>query len=385
MTRAKVKPQIIISSYDDLENPYYGGGGAMAIHEVAKRLTSDFNVTVLTGTYPGARETVTRNRVKYVRIGSASVGAKMGQVAFTAQLPYYARRMKHDVWIESFTPPFSTSMLPLVTNKPVIGLVHMLAADDMRRKYGLPFHLVENTGLKWYRSFIVPSDTIYDRITGLNPKAAITRIPNGVTVPDAYEQPTYPKHFLFMGRIEMNQKGIDLMIEAYARAAARTSLPLVIAGGGAEREVTALKKLIAKYNLTDRVVLAGRVSGRRKDSLMKQSAAILCPSRYETFPLLALEAMAYKKCLVGFSIDGLSWIPDTCLMRVNGFNTVSFAKKLVDISNNQAATVAIGEQLHTLIADYNWNATALKYKEFINDTLTRASAVSHIWQFGTRS
>lgn len=385
MSRTKVKPQIIISSYDDIENPYYGGGGAIAIHAVAKRLTHDFNVTVLTGTFPGARDTITRNRVKYVRIGSASVGAKMGQVAFTAQLPYYARRMKHDLWIESFTPPFSTSMLPLVTDKPVIGLVHMLAADDMRRKYGLPFHLVENTGLKWYRSFIVPSDTIYNRISALNTKAAIVRIPNGVSVPAPYKQPTQPKHFLFMGRIEVNQKGIDLMIEAYARAAAHTSLPLVIAGGGADSEVAALKKLIAKHKLTDRVKLVGRVSGRRKEILMKNSAALLCPSRFETFPLLALEAMAYKKCLVGFSIDGLTWIPDDCMMRVNGFSTASFAKKLVDISQNPARAMATGEQFSTLIADYDWDATAQKYKEFITDTLTRASAVSRIWQFGARS
>jgi len=41
--------KIIISNYDSVKNPYYGGGGATAIHEIASRLTKKFEVTVLTG------------------------------------------------------------------------------------------------------------------------------------------------------------------------------------------------------------------------------------------------------------------------------------------------------------------------------------------------
>ena len=43
-----MKRRIIFSNYDDPKNPFYGGGGARAIHEVAKRLAVRHDVKIIT-------------------------------------------------------------------------------------------------------------------------------------------------------------------------------------------------------------------------------------------------------------------------------------------------------------------------------------------------
>src|SRR4051812_43402090 len=96
--------KVIISSYDDLKNPYYAGGGAYAVHEVAKRLAQKYHVEVLTSSYPQAKDEKV-NDVSYKRIGVPRFGPYLGQLIFQARLPFYARTLDYDLWIENFTPP----------------------------------------------------------------------------------------------------------------------------------------------------------------------------------------------------------------------------------------------------------------------------------------
>src|SRR5690606_11347944 len=66
--RIKKNNKIVISTYDSIDNPFYNGGGAFAIHEVAKRLSKKYELIVLTGNYPGSINKV-KDGVSYKRIG----------------------------------------------------------------------------------------------------------------------------------------------------------------------------------------------------------------------------------------------------------------------------------------------------------------------------
>ena len=112
----KDKKKIIFSTYDDVDNPYYGGGGAHAISEIAKRLASFFDVTIITANYPGGKN-IRKDGIRYKRIGPSFVDPRTGQLIFSLLLPWYARHEEYDIWFESFTPPFSTSFVPLFTKK----------------------------------------------------------------------------------------------------------------------------------------------------------------------------------------------------------------------------------------------------------------------------
>jgi hypothetical protein len=67
--------KIFISSFDDIDNPHYGGGGAIAVHEIASRLAKRHEVTVITGSFPKCNKQI-RNGVTYQRIGFHHFGAR---------------------------------------------------------------------------------------------------------------------------------------------------------------------------------------------------------------------------------------------------------------------------------------------------------------------
>lgn len=382
--RTEKKPVIVFSSYDDLENPYYAGGGARAIHEIARRLLKDYQVTVLTGAFPGCKDEVTHEGVTYIRIGHARWGAQLGQLAFSLLLPLYAKRLQFDLWIESFTPPFSVSLLPLVTTKPVIGLVHMLAAKDMERKYHLPFGIIESMGLTWYRTFITIGPQCKKTIAAINPRAHIEQVPNGVALPHPKRTKAAAHHILFMGRIEYDQKGLDLLLEAYASVRDQIAYPLVIAGDGTRQQVGLLERRIKQLGIASHVHLAGRVAGAEKDRLFRESVAVVCPSRYETYPLAALEALAYKKCLISFDIEGMSWIPRSCQIKVPQYDSHAFGEKLVFATSNQQKTARMTQRGYAFVKNLTWDAAADKYRELIVETLGAAAALPR-WQFLRRS
>ena len=88
-----------------------------------------------------------RNGVQYRQLPVGWAGPRGGQLLFHALLPFAAWRIPHDLWIESFTPPFSTSFLPLFSRARVVGFAQSLSGEEMWARYRLPFFLVERFGL----------------------------------------------------------------------------------------------------------------------------------------------------------------------------------------------------------------------------------------------
>lgn len=376
-----MKKKIIFSTYDDKENPYYGGGGAAAIHEVAKRLTDEYDITVLTGNYPGAKNKII-DGVLYQRIGPAKLGPRVSQLVFQLFLLQQITKRSFDVWIESFTPPFSTASLQRVTRKPVIGLAHMLAGEDMKRKYKLPFPLVEYQGLKTYKYFIVLTEALKKKIERINTKAKIFLIPNGVVIPNppagrqgqigapgknALDSHLHgnDKYILFLGRLEMNQKGLDLLLDAYQDIAEETQATLKIAGAGLPKDTRLLEEQIRARGLQNRVILIGRVTGAKKDALLRSCSVVAVPSRFETFGIVALEAMAYGKPIVSFAIEGLQWVPSSCIIRAKSFDAHQFSehlkKVLMDTRLRERMSTAATQEAKR----YSWDHITNQYRAAI--------------------
>lgn len=291
------KIQIIISNYDDIQNPYYGGGGAFAVHEVAKRLARRFTVTVLTGNYFSAKKSEVIDGIAYRRIGLSFVGPKLGQLLFHLALVWHVRRRSFDCWIESFTPPTSTSLLPLFTDKPVIGLVHMLAGEDMRRKYFLPFDKLETWGLQMYTQCIVTSELFRQKIIEKNPKIHVVVIPNGVNTPSLVSQDSTREYVLFLGRIEVDQKGLDLLLRAYSLARETIRIPLVIAGTGTENEMKKLHKLISGLGLEGSVQLVGKINGDSAKKELFQKAVVCVSYLHDSRPFRLLLSNLWRLLL----------------------------------------------------------------------------------------
>jgi len=357
------KQKIIISNYDDTKNPYYGGGGASAIHEVAKRLVDEHDVVVITGKFPGGSDEMI-DGVVYKRVGLSFSGPKLSQLIFHFVLPFYAITQDFDLWIESFTPPFSTSFLPFFAKKPVIALVHMLTAEDMRRKYRFPFHLIENLGLSIYQHFIVMTQKTKEKIKLVNKDANIKVIPNGVYLPKKKKR-VNKEHILFIGRIEVNQKGLDLLLRAYKRVCSNKIPKLLIAGSGAQREVNLLSRFITDLSLESSVKYIGRVSGVKKSEIFEKALFVVIPSRFEEFSVVALEAASYGLPIVSFNIEGLSWIPNELCVKAPPFNTSELSKKITELAQNKKLRNRLKIKARKFAKGYDWDSIGKQYEEMI--------------------
>jgi glycosyltransferase involved in cell wall biosynthesis len=135
----------------------------------------------------------------------------------------------------------------------------------------------------------------------------ITTIYNGVDtscfVPDVREE----DYILFFGRLDIYNKGIDLLLKAFARI--RTDHPnlrLILAGRSTPERRREVETLSAALNITDRVDVTGPVSDERKRNLFGGALFTCLPSRYEGWGITAIEASAAGKAVIGTDISGLA-------------------------------------------------------------------------------
>jgi glycosyltransferase involved in cell wall biosynthesis len=370
-----VKPRpLVFSTFDSPDNPFYGGGGARAVHEIARRLAArGHQVTVLTGRFPGSKDAC-RDQVAYRHVGLGGRSPKLSQLVYQACLPFHAARRRYDLWIESLTPPFSAACLQKFTRRPVVALTQVLAGEAMSRRYHLPFDSLERAGLRTYRFAIATSGYLRNRLMQIQPRLHIAVIPNG-TDPELVRRdpgPPADRHLLFLGRLAIHQKGLDLLLNAY-QPARRDLPPLVIAGSGVATDEAWLLHRIQELGLAPRVRLVGRVDGEAKSTWLREAMALVMPSRYEASPLVAVEGFCYRLPVVLYAIPELEDLPDTCCVKVPAFDVPALTAALRALAADPARRRTLGDQARAFSRDFDWDTLADRYEAFCETILARTA------------
>ncbi len=364
--------KVILSNYDSLKNPYYAGGGAIATHKLASHLAKKHQVTVLCGKYPHFKNSK-QDRVFYKHIGIVWGGPQFGQIIFFLVLHVSVFTEIFDLWIESF---FTPAFIPLFTKKPVIGLVHMLAGPDLKRKYKLPFPVLEWVGFKVYRSIITTSQEIQKTVVSYSPKAEVVVIPNGIDLPKQLVR-RKKKHILFVGRIEVNQKGLDLLLSAYKKVESEIKITLVIAGSGERRELSLLHAMVLENGLSKQVKLVGHVGGIKKKKLLEEALYIIIPSRFETFCMVVLDAFAYGIPVITFDIKGLSWVPSQFSQKVASFSVGDLADAIKKMAVNEDFRNKKSYGTKEYIKQFEWKHVLHKYEEYVDTVMKQHYGKAH--------
>ncbi|WP_405851694.1 glycosyltransferase [Streptomyces sp. NBC_00090] len=341
---ADTRRHVVVSSYDDAGGiPDERGGGAPVVGEVARRLAKDFRVTVVTaGRRAGTED---RDGVRYVRLPVRRAGPRAGQLLFLTLLPFVARRIRHDLWLESFTPPFSTGFLPLATRAPVVGIDQGRSAEAPRRRHHVPFFLVERLGLRCYRHIVAPNAADGSAIRRLSPRADVQVIANGVEPRHLDESRLGTGQFiLFLGRIDTRVKGLDLLLDAYDRA--RPPMELLLAGSGTPAEERRLAVLVAARTRgpEPRIHWVGYAGEELKRQLLRDSAFLVMPSRHETFVPVALEGMSYGKPVLHFDLPALRWMRDGGDVAVPPFDVAAFGERMAELAVDPALRRRLGRR-----------------------------------------
>lgn len=198
-------------------------------------------------------------------------------------------------------------------------------------------------------------------------------IPNGVNIPEPAKIEALKskkrddkKHLLYLGRLH-KKKGIDLLIEAFARI--NRDAPdmlkkwvLDIVGWDDDGFFSQLKKMVNKYGLENVVIFHGGLFGDEKDKIYNLSDAYILPSHGEGLPMTILEAWSWKlpvlmtpKCNIpeGFEANAAIFMVDNIVSIENGLKRL-FA--MTDIERKE-----MGERGYNLLKErFTWNISAQK-------------------------
>ncbi|HLF87586.1 MAG TPA: glycosyltransferase [Anaerolineales bacterium] len=193
------------------------------------------------------------------------------------------------------------------------------------------------------------------------------------------------QNILFVGRIEP-LKGIDILIQAIGMMTRqglvdRKNLSVTIIGGdpavsreAMTHEMVRLQDLRNDYGVGDVVTFLGK---RSQDTLVYfYSAAdvLVMPSHYESFGMVALEAMACGTPVVASEVGGLAFLVkngETGFL-FPGDDPEALCERLTALISNQMAREQMGQRAVTHAQQYQWQNIATQLIEVYSSILSGA-------------
>ena len=197
----------------------------------------------------------------------------------------------------------------------------------------------------------------------------VVLVPNGTDIVSRVERPAdLPRRWLFLGRLAVNQKGLDLLLQGYARAKGQGApLPhLILAGPDFRGGMNTLKALAKELLIDDVVEFPGPVTGAVKEALWNSCELFLHTSRWEGLPLSILEALGHGiPCLVTPETGLGDWME----MNYSGWHVKgdieSIAAKLAALAIDPQEIEAKARKTQVAaMRDYSWEAIGKKLSDF---------------------
>ena len=355
---------------DDIDNPL-AGGGPVRTFEICRRLARRHEVTVLTPTFPGSTPELVREGIRYVRLGR-QVGdhGSSHHITFALALPRAVRRFDHDLLVEDFMPPASATWTPLFRHRdrPLIASVQWFFARGYSERLKLPFHWGEEYGIRLYQHFVVLTEAMRQRIEGRHPRADCHVIGNGVDDALFALPPHVGRGILYLGRTEIQAKGIDLLLGAYARIPECEREPLTLAG--TVQQAGALHALIERFGLQREVTVSGPFDAAERLRLLDACRFVAMPSRSETFGMTLAEANAAAKVAVVWDAAPMNEVAAPVCPRVPPFDVAAYAaamRRLLALPADALRAQGLEARAHA--RRFDWDAAADAQERFYQGTL----------------
>lgn len=156
------------------------------------------------------------------------------------------------------------------------------------------FKIIEKTVLQAMHKIHCIGDSEKEGLEKIYPNTKQYLIPYGFKRPEV--KPTRSEKnesFIvgFVGRIDIHTKGLDILVQAFAKFAKNRNTKLWIVGDGSDRHT--LQEWILKEDIAAESVLWGSKFGTEKDNIIKQMDVFTHPSRNEGLPTAVLEAASF--------------------------------------------------------------------------------------------
>lgn len=292
----------------------HGGGAERVLGTVVSGMVeSGARVTLVTHDPPEAEPFYgLPNAVNWVRIPIGETGRSTSLVNLLARVPALRReirRLRPDVvvaFMHSMYVPMALAMVG--SDVPLIGSEH--TAREHYRSRPVEYLLANVAALR--TAYVTVVSERIRREYGPLLRTRMVPIGNPVLLPDPPDRGRERSPIILsVGRLGP-EKDHATLIRAFALLPERNfKWKLRIVGEGEER--SSLERLVDELSLRDRVEMPGAVGQIERE--YQQAAVFVTPSRYESFGMATIEAMA-----TGLPVVGFSDCPGTNEVIVDGVN-----------------------------------------------------------------
>jgi D-inositol-3-phosphate glycosyltransferase len=181
------------------------------------------------------------------------------------------------------------------------------------------------------------------------------------------------KIVLFAGRIEP-LKGIDRLFRAFANIPNKNMTRLIVIGGDSESEteLTQLKQLSHKLGISDSVSFLGTVKHELMPYYFNAADVCVVSSHYESFGLVALEALACGTPVVATDVGDLRNIiqPGLSGYVVSNHSVNCLSEMIAEVLAWPDRNLQRSKKIRSSISGFSWANTASQIEEEFNRVLT---------------
>ncbi|MEZ4728017.1 MAG: glycosyltransferase [Caldilineaceae bacterium] len=228
----------------------------------------------------------------------------------------------------------------------------LIAATPAEEQQLIDYYRADPTTIR-----VVPPGVDLGRFHPLDKKKAKQKV--GIPCGDA--------NILFVGRIEP-LKGVDTLLRAMSilqerHPAAIQNTCLAIVGGDPwtedlDTEMARLQQLRTDLGIHDLVTFLGAKDQEILPYYYAAAEMVVMPSHYESFGMVALEAMAMGTPVIASEVGGLAHLVQP---GVNGFHVPSrdpeaLAARILELLTDKALRQQLGQQARTYAKQYSWES-----------------------------
>jgi glycosyltransferase involved in cell wall biosynthesis len=191
----------------------------------------------------------------------------------------------------------------------VVSYVPMAHRMQELGRSAVPGDLVRRRLYRRPDRFIVPGRAVAEQVAAAGARASVAVVDNVVVPPPRPDRTGArislgidpdARVALFLGRLDVRQKGLDTLADALRAQADRLAgWTFLIVGGGEGAELCA----DLRADLEGRVAIRCVSWTERPEDALAAADLLLMPSRWEGVPLVMLEAMNYGVPILGSDID----------------------------------------------------------------------------------
>ncbi len=184
------------------------------------------------------------------------------------------------------------------------------------------------------------------------------------------------KTLIYSGRIDIDQKGLDLLIEAFARlVSGNPELRLVLMGPDWNDSMSRLKQLSTRLGVGEKVHFTGYLERREYLQNLSSADLFVLPSRFEPFGIVLLEAIASGVPIVASNVGAIPEILEQgkFVLLFEAGDLDSLVEQIQNALSDKESSAKRAEAAKGSLDKYTWEnvakATLSVYKEVLSESI----------------